>query len=78
MANIAQKKIVTLPEKIRRGISAGLSRYGKVKVVGLGIFELRKIPSRLGRHPLSGDIVKFKSYYKIKFRPTKSLKEKVC
>lgn len=67
-----------MPENVRKGISSGLSRFGKVKVVGLGIFELRKIPSRLGRHPLSGEIVKFKAYFKIKFRPTKSLKEKVC
>ncbi len=75
MANKTQKKIVDLPMDLRLQITSGIIEEGKVKVVGLGIFETKKIPSRSGRHPSTGKIVTFKKYTKIKFRPTKSLKE---
>jgi nucleoid DNA-binding protein len=78
MANVKQKKIVSLPTDLRSKIQKGLVRHGKVKVVGLGIFETREIPARPGRNPQSGMIVMIPSYLKIKFRPTKSLKEAVC
>lgn len=78
MANKKQRKIVKLPNDIRFEIKKGLKRYGKVKVVGLGIFETREIPSRRGRNPKTGKIVMIRSYLKIKFRPTKSLKEAIC
>ena len=77
MANLKQKKIVNLPMDIRNDITSGILKKGKVKVVGLGIFETRKIPSRTGRHPSTGEIVKFPAYIKVKFRPTKSLKEQL-
>lgn len=77
MANLKQKKIIDLPLTLRKSIASGIIKHGKVKVIGLGIFETRRIPSRTGRHPSSGEIVKFPSYKKIKFRPTKSLKERL-
>lgn len=75
MANKSQKKIVDLPKDLRSEITLGIINEGKVKVIGLGIFETKKIPSRSGRHPSTGKIVSFRAYTKIKFRPTKSLKE---
>lgn len=75
MANQKQKKIVNLPMELRSQIQSGIVDHGKVKVVGLGIFETRKIPARPGRNPATGEIVKIRAYKKIKFRPTKSLKE---
>lgn len=78
MANKKQKKIVNLPKDLRTQVQKGLVRHGKVKVVGLGIFETKEIPSRPGRNPQSGEIVQIPAYKKIKFRPTKALKESVC
>ena len=78
MANKRQKKIVNLPKDIRKEVQSGLVKHGKVKVVGLGIFETRQIPERPGRNPQSGEIVMIPAYLKIKFRPTKALKEAVC
>lgn len=78
MANIRQKKIINLPQEIRLEITEGLLKYGKVKVVGLGIFETRNIPSRPGRHPKTGVPIKISAYTKIKFRPTSTLKSAVC
>lgn len=78
MANKKQKHIIDLPMAIRVELKRGLVKHGKVKVIGLGIFETREIPSRRGRNPQSGKIMMIPAYTKIKFRPTKSLKEMVC
>ena len=78
MANKKQKCIITLPNELRNEITEGILKYGKVKIIGLGIFEIREIPSRPGRNPKTGDIMQIRSYIKIKYRPTKSLKELVC
>lgn len=75
MANQKQKCIVNLPNDLRAEIRGGIVEHGKVKVVGLGIFETRRIPARPGRNPATGEIVRIRAYKKIKFRPTKSLKE---
>lgn len=78
MANTKQKKIVDLPETLRKQIRSGLVRFGKVKVIGLGVFETRKIPSRPGRHPVTGELLVVPSYYKVKFRPTKDIKRAIA
>jgi nucleoid DNA-binding protein len=78
MANTKQPAIVSLPSDLRDEITVALLKHGKVKVVGLGIFEMREIPSRPGRNPKTGEIMQIKAYWKIKFRPTKQLKESVC
>lgn len=75
--NKRQKKIVNMPTEIRSEIRNGLLQHGKVKVVGLGIFENKQIPARAGRNPATGKIVQIPSYVKVKFKPTKSLKEAV-
>lgn len=77
MANVAQKKIVDLPLELRHEIQAGLLRHRKVKVIGLGIFEVKKINARKGRNPATGEIVMMPAYKKVKFRPTAALKEKI-
>ena len=78
MSNIKQKFIVKLPTELRDAIHGGLDMFGKVKVVGLGIFETKEVPSRPGRNPQTGEMMTIPSYYKIKYRPTASLKEKIC
>ena len=78
MGNIKQPAIVSLSQEIRADIESGLLKYGKVKVVGLGIFETRKIPARPGRNPKTGEIMRIHAYTKIKFRPTKQLKSIIC
>lgn len=78
MANKKQPCTIGLPQEIRLEIQNGLLEYGKVKVVGLGIFETKRIPSRPGRNPQTGFIVDIPAYFKIKFRPTKRLRKSIC
>lgn len=77
MANTTQKKIIQLPLELRLEIQSGLFRYGKVKVVGLGIFEVKTIEARRGRNPASGEIMLMPAYKKVKFKPTAALKKKI-
>jgi DNA-binding protein HU-beta len=78
MGNTKQPCVVNIPPELRDAITEGILKYGKVKLVGIGIFETRKIPSRPGRNPKTGDIMQIREYTKIKFRPTKTLKSSIC
>ena len=77
MSNIKQKRIVNAPDEFISEVISYLATEGKVKVNGLGIFELKTIPSRLGRNPRTGGEMMIPSYVKAKFRPTASLRASV-
>ena len=54
-----------------------LKKGNKVRITGLGIFQVRKRPARLGRNPLTGEQIKIKASKKVAFRAAKDLKEAV-
>ena len=49
----------------------------KIRMNGLGIFQVRNRPARLGRNPATGEQIQIKASKKIAFRPAKELKEAV-
>lgn len=75
--NKKQPFIISLSQELRQEIKGGLLKYDKIKIVGLGVFENKIVPARFGRNPSTGKIVKFPKFIRIKFKPTKSLKEAV-
>ena len=52
-----------------------LKKGNKVRVTGLGIFQVKKRPARLGRNPLTGEQIKIKASKKLAFRAAKEVKE---
>ena len=54
-----------------------LTRGTKVRISGLGIFQIRTRAARLGRNPATGEQIQIKASKKIAFRPAKELKEAV-
>jgi DNA-binding protein HU-beta len=54
-----------------------LKKGNKVRVTGLGIFQVRKRPARLGRNPLTGEQIKIKASKKLAFRAAKEVKESI-
>ncbi|NJM30727.1 MAG: HU family DNA-binding protein, partial [Rhizobiales bacterium] len=44
---------------------------------GLGIFQVRKRPARMGRNPLTGEAIKIKASKKLAFRAAKEVKEAI-
>ena len=58
-------------------LSKHLVKGSKVRIVGLGIFQVRRRQARMGRNPRTGEAVKIKASKKVTFRPSKELKEAV-
>jgi DNA-binding protein HU-beta len=54
-----------------------LKKGHKVRVTGLGIFQVKKRPARLGRNPLTGEQIKIKASKKLAFRAAKDVKESI-
>jgi DNA-binding protein HU-beta len=54
-----------------------LKKGAKVRVTGLGIFQVKKRPARLGRNPLTGEQIKIKASKKLAFRAAKEVKESI-
>jgi len=58
-------------------IVKNLKKGNKVRVTGLGIFQVRKRLARLGRNPLTGEQIKIKASKKLAFRAAKEVKEAI-
>jgi DNA-binding protein HU-beta len=54
-----------------------LKKGHKVRVTGLGIFQVKKRLARLGRNPLTGEQIKIKASKKLAFRAAKDVKESI-
>ena len=54
-----------------------LKRGDKIRLTGIGILQVRKRPTRMGRNPATGEAIKIKASKKVAFRPAKELKEAV-
>ena len=48
-----------------------LKKGHKVRVTGLGIFQVKKRPARMGRNPATGEAIKIKASKKLAFRAAK-------
>jgi DNA-binding protein HU-beta len=49
----------------------------KIRMNGLGIFQVRARPARMGRNPATGEQIQIKASKKIAFRPAKELKDAI-
>lgn len=54
-----------------------LKKGHKVRVTGLGIFQVKKRPARMGRNPATGEQIKIKASKKLSFRPAKEVKDAI-
>ena len=54
-----------------------LKKGAKVRVTGLGIFQVRKRSARMGRNPATGEAIKIKASKKLAFRAAKEVKEAI-
>ena len=58
-------------------IAKHLKKGERVRIVGLGILQVRKRAARMGRNPATGEPIKIKASKKVAFRAAKELKESV-
>jgi DNA-binding protein HU-beta len=58
-------------------IAKHLTKGERVRIVGLGILQVRKRAARVGRNPATGEPIQIKASKKVAFRAAKELKEAV-
>jgi len=58
-------------------ITRHLKKGDRVRIVGLGILQVRKRAARTGRNPATGEAIHIKASKKVAFRPVKELKEAI-
>ena len=54
-----------------------LKKGNKVRVTGLGIFQVKKRPARMGRNPATGVAIKIPAKKVVKFRVAKAAKDAI-
>ena len=58
-------------------VTKHLKKGERIRIVGLGILQVRKRAARMGRNPATGEAIKIKASKKVAFRASKELKEAV-
>ncbi|TPQ38391.1 HU family DNA-binding protein [Bradyrhizobium guangdongense] len=58
-------------------IAKHLKKGDRVRIVGLGILQVRKRAARMGRIPSTGEAIHIKAKKKVTFRPAKELAEAI-
>ena len=58
-------------------IAKHLKKGERVRIVGLGILQVRKRAARVGRNPATGEPIQIKASKKVAFRASKELKESI-
>ncbi len=72
-----KKQAVEVLDGFVAALTKALKKGAKIRVPGLGIFQVRKRPARMGRNPATGEQIKIKASKKVAFRAAKDLKEAV-
>ncbi len=58
-------------------VTKHLKKGDRVRIVGLGILQVRKRAARMGRNPATGEQIHIKASKKVAFRAAKELKEAI-
>ncbi|HWW46836.1 MAG TPA: HU family DNA-binding protein [Xanthobacteraceae bacterium] len=58
-------------------VTKHLKKGERVRIVGLGILQVRKRAARTGRNPATGEQIQIKASKKVAFRASKELKEAI-
>jgi DNA-binding protein HU-beta len=75
--DISKKKAELILTDLVVDITKHLKKGNRIRIVGLGILQVRKRAARMGRNPGTGEPVHIKASRKVAFRPTKELSEAV-
>ena len=74
---IAKKQANEMLEEFVGMLVKSLKKGEKIRISGLGIFQVRKRAARMGRNPATGEQIKIKASKKVAFRAAKELKEAI-
>jgi len=74
---VSKKACNEMLEDFVANLGKHLKKGDKIRIAGLGIFQVRKRAARMGRNPATGEAIKIKASKKVAFRASKDLKEAV-
>ena len=74
---LSKKAVTTLLGDFVDLTVKNLKKGHKIRVTGLGIFQVRKRAARMGRNPATGAAIKIPAKKVVKFRVAKSVKDAI-
>ena len=74
---LAKKQAEAILNDMVSRITKHLKKGERIRIVGLGILQVRKRAARMGRNPATGEQIHIKASKKVAFRAAKELKEAV-
>lgn len=75
--NVSKKQAGEFMDAFVTEVTGILKNGNKLNVTGLGIFKVADRPARTGRNPRTGETIQIKASKKVRFTPSKVLKEAV-
>ena len=75
---LSRNESADLVESVLQHISDALVRGENVKISSFGTFNIRDKNARIGRNPKTGEEVAIKPRRVLSFRPSHTMKDKVC
>lgn len=72
-----KKDVESMMQALNSIIYKTLKKESKIKLDGLGVFQLKDRKARVGRNPSTGEAVNIPAKRVVKFRVLKSMKEAV-
>ena len=74
---LSKKQAETILTDLVERIAKHLKKGERIRIVGLGILQVRERAARMGRNPATGEAIEIKASKKVAFRVAKELKEAV-
>jgi len=75
--DLPKRQVETMLGAFVQSLAEHLQQGSKIRIPGLGIFQVSSRAARTGRNPATGEPIQIKASKKIAFRPAKELKEAI-
>ena len=75
--DLPKRQVETMLGELVQSFAEHLQQGSKIRIPGLGIFQVSARAARAGRNPATGEPIQIKASKKIAFRPAKELKEAI-
>jgi len=74
---LSKKQAEAVLDDLVARVTKHLKKGERIRIVGLGILQVRKRAARMGRNPATGEAIHIKASKKVAFRAAKDLKEAI-
>ena len=75
--DLPKRQVEAMLDAFVQSLAEHLQQGSKIRIPGLGIFQVSARAARMGRNPATGEPIQIKASKKIAFRPAKELKEAI-